>query len=575
MTKKLSVFLAFLTLAVCSVFSFCAYADEAIVPEEPVQTVTLTSKNSALGLSSTSYNYDGKAKTPSTSVTYTDDNGTKTVLKKGTDYKVTYSNNTKAGTATVKIDGIGMYSGSLTKNFTIKPVSLTGSSISVSLSYVNAVYNGEAKTPTPTVYWNNNGTKVKLVKGTDYTVSYSNNKNMGQATVTIKGKGNFSGTLKKYFKILPAQTKGLKITNTTANSATLSWTKQNGVSGYQVLKYDAKKEEYVQVKRVSGSTTSCTVSGLTASTAYHFKVRAFIQLSDGKTNYYGAYSSDAAAATTPARITVTSVTKSGTTINVEWKSTKSSGYQIFYSTDKSFKNNYKCITLGGASRTSYSIKNVNKNSTYYVKVRAYINYKNKAYKGVCSTPMSTYYSNLYATYSSNYVNNANRTNNLKIASNAISGTIVQPGQTFSFNSVVGPRTTAKGYKSAPIFSGSGTENGIGGGICQVASTMFNTALIANVGISERHQHSQRVSYVPLGRDAAIYGTTQDFKWKNTTGYPIRVIMTVNDGKITCSFYTNVKTKPASVSLKVTQSGNNFTLKRTANGRVNYTCKSNY
>ena len=124
-----------------------------------------------------------------------------------------------------------------------------------------------------------------------------------------------------------------------------------------------------------------------------------------------------------------------------------------------------------------------------------------------------------------------------------------------------------------MFNGSGS--GIGGGICQVASTMFNCALNANVSILERHQHSARVGYVPNGRDAAIYGTAQDFKWKNTTKYPIRVEMTVQNGKITCSFYTNVKAAPPKVSLKVTQKGKVFTLKRTVGKKVNYTTTSKY
>lgn len=577
MKKRLSVISAFAVMLICCIFTFSAYADETTtVPEEPAQPISISSANTVLGLSATSYNYDGKAKTPNTSVTYTDTDGNKVSLVKNTDYKVTYSNNTNAGTATVKVDGIGNYTGSLSKTFKINAISLSAKSISMSFNYLNAVYSGDAKTPTPTIYWTNGSNKVKLVKNKDYTVSYKNNRNMGQGTIIIKGKGNFSGTVNQYFKILPKQTTGLKTTASTANSVTLKWNKQNYVAGYQIVKYDPNKKVYVQVKRVSANTTSCTVTGLNASTAYHFKVRAFTQLSDKKTNYYGAYSSDVAIATTPIRLTLTSVVKSGNTINVEWKATKSSGYQIFYSTDSKFKKNVKCITVKGGNKTSYKIKNINKKSTYYVKVRAYINYKNVAYKGICSPYLSTYYSNLYATYTSSYVNNANRTRNLEIASKAISGTIVQPGQTFSFNNVVGPRTSSRGYKSAPVFSGSNsTENGIGGGICQVASTMFNCALNANVGIIERHQHSQRVSYVPLGRDAAIYGTVQDFRWKNTTKYPIRVIMTVKNGKITCSFYTCVKAKPAKVSLKVTQSGKNFTLRRSVNGKVNYTCKSKY
>lgn len=152
-----------------------------------------------------------------------------------------------------------------------------------------------------------------------------------------------------------------------------------------------------------------------------------------------------------------------------------------------------------------------------------------------------------------------------------------PGETFSFNGIVGQRTAKKGYKKATVFTGpNSSENGIGGGICQVVSTIYNTALYSNVQIVERHQHVQRVSYVPLGRDAAVdWGAGQDFKWKNTTAYPIKIKMTVKGGKITCDFYTVQGATKPSIKLNVSRSGNNFTLKRTVNGKVNYTSKSRY
>lgn len=186
------------------------------------------------------------------------------------------------------------------------------------------------------------------------------------------------------------------------------------------------------------------------------------------------------------------------------------------------------------------------------------------------------FNNVYEYYSSNYVNNYNRTRNLEIASAAINGTIIEPGEIFDFNAVVGPRTSAKGYLPAPVFTGStGHADETGGGICQVASTIFNAALYANFDIVERHQHSQRVYYVPLGRDAAIYSTVNNFRFRNTSPYPIKIGMTVSGGVITCTFYTEEYASPASVSLNVSQSGNNFTLRRYVNGSCNYTARSNY
>ena len=188
---------------------------------------------------------------------------------------------------------------------------------------------------------------------------------------------------------------------------------------------------------------------------------------------------------------------------------------------------------------------------------------------------SSSYSNLYASYSSKYVNNKDRTTNLRIASKAIDGTVIQPGQSFSFNKVVGKRTKSRGYKEAYVFSGSGTVMGVGGGICQVASTMFNTALLANVSIVERHQHSQRVTYVPLGRDAAIMWGSQDFRWKNNTGMPIKIKMSVKDGTISCKFYTSKEAKPKKGEPESEPERQKLYLAPVCRRKVNYTAKSKY
>ena len=118
-------------------------------------------------------------------------------LKAGTDYKVTYSNNKNAGKATVKIKGMGDFTGVLVKHFTIKPVELT----KIKCSKTSVVYNGQKQTPSVKVYAKVNGATKLLTKDTDYTVTYKNNKNAGTATVTAKGKGNFKGTVSATFTI--------------------------------------------------------------------------------------------------------------------------------------------------------------------------------------------------------------------------------------------------------------------------------------------------------------------------------------------------------------------------------------
>lgn len=143
---------------------------------------------------------------------------------------------------------------------------------------------------------------------------------------------------------------------------------------------------------------------------------------------------------------------------------------------------------------------------------------------------------LLASFSTNYVNNPNRTTNLRLASNKINGTVIMPGETFSFNKVVGKRTVQAGYKNAAIFSDGEVTDGLGGGICQVTSTLYNAAVFANMNITSRRNHMFVPSYVTGGRDATVvYGST-DFKFENSRSYPIKIISSVEGGIARVSIY---------------------------------------
>ena len=143
---------------------------------------------------------------------------------------------------------------------------------------------------------------------------------------------------------------------------------------------------------------------------------------------------------------------------------------------------------------------------------------------------------MLATFATNYVNNPNRTVNLRLASNKINGTVIMPGEEFSFNRVVGRRTEAAGYRNAAIFSDGQVTDGLGGGICQVTSTLYNAAVFANMDITTRRNHMFVPSYVTGGRDATVvYGST-DFKFKNSRSYPIKIISSVEGGVARVSFY---------------------------------------
>lgn len=122
-----------------------------------------------------------------------------------------------------------------------------------------------------------------------------------------------------------------------------------------------------------------------------------------------------------------------------------------------------------------------------------------------------------------------RTTNLVLSAGKINGTVLMPGETFSYNTIVGKRTIEAGYKNAAIYENGQVVDGLGGGICQISTTLYNAALYANLEITERRNHQFVPSYVNAGRDATVvYGTT-DFKFKNNRSYPIKIICSVSGG----------------------------------------------
>lgn len=133
--------------------------------------------------------------------------------------------------------------------------------------------------------------------------------------------------------------------------------------------------------------------------------------------------------------------------------------------------------------------------------------------------------------------NKNRLTNLQLACAAINGYCVEPGATFSFNEVVGQRTTKRGYKKATVYQSGEIAEDIGGGICQVSTTLWNAAMKANCEIVEWHEHSRPVSYVDRGKDATVSWGSQDMKFKNTSSYPMYIIAYVSENKrVYCEIY---------------------------------------
>lgn len=126
----------------------------------------------------------------------------------------------------------------------------------------------------------------------------------------------------------------------------------------------------------------------------------------------------------------------------------------------------------------------------------------------------------------------NRTNNLRLATSAINGKILAPGEMFSFNETVGQRTIIGGYKASPIYVGDSIRDGVGGGICQVSSTIYNAVLFADLKVIERRNHSLTVPYVELSRDATVSWDNIDFKFMNNTDSYIYIYGNIENAKLT-------------------------------------------
>lgn len=140
--------------------------------------------------------------------------------------------------------------------------------------------------------------------------------------------------------------------------------------------------------------------------------------------------------------------------------------------------------------------------------------------------------------SSPYVNNANRTENLRLACEAINGMIINPGEVFSFNEAVGERTEERGFKPATIYGGEGESvDGVGGGICQVASTIYYTTLYMDLDQVMREPHMYQVTYVPGGMDATVYWDSGlDYKFRNNRENPIKIQANVDGGHVNITFW---------------------------------------
>lgn len=314
-----------------------------------------------------------------------------------------------------------------------KKVSLKKVSIS---SIPNQIYTG--KTIKPKLKLTYKGNTLKNNK--DYSLSYKSNKKVGKATILIKGKGKYTGSIKKYFYITPSKTK-IKSLTVYNGEASIKWNRVKYADGYIIYMSQSKNKNYKKIKTInSSSKLSYTKKGLNKNKEYYFKIKAF--------SYVGSK-----------KITCPT---------------------------------YSNIRSGGGLLISEKL--TASNSTI------------------------------------------DRNINLKIASDRINGITLKPGQKFKWSHVIGILTEAQGYRKAIAYVNGDNVLSVGGGVCQVSSTLYQCAKNSGMKIIERHEHGKPVTYIESGEDATVTYGLRDFIFENNTSYTIKIFASTQGSSTICRFY---------------------------------------
>ena len=288
--------------------------------------------------------YTGKAQYPKVTVRDVKEN----LLVEGTDYSLEYSGNVNAGTGTVRVIFQGRYTGTMTREFTIRPKDLSQAAIVLSQS--SYTFDGKAKQPAVSI--------SGLSGGTDYTVTYKNNTNAGTATVNASGKGNYCGTASATFRIAPAGISGWSISLSAASYAYTGTVRKPTVriTGIQAEDYLVK---YSNASSKNVGTYTVTVSG--------------------RRNYTGSRS--LTYTIKPKATSISSLTAASKAFTVKWKkvSAQATGYQIQYSTSSTFASGNKTVNITSYKTVSKKVTSLKASKKYYVRVRTYKTVGTKTY----------------------------------------------------------------------------------------------------------------------------------------------------------------------------------------------------
>ena len=213
---------------------------------------------------------------------------------------------------------------------------------------------------------------------------------------------------------------------------------------------------------------------------------------------------------------------------------------IFFKNKNSNNSNYS------ASKTSANEQQSNNNANHSSNNSISNNVENSSNNIVNGTSSNTTAENetqkkeeILSSFSTKIYNkDSARQNNVSITCSNLNNTIVKNNTTFSFCSTLGPATSAKGYQEADIFDKDGNKKkGLGGGNCQVSTTLYNAVLkVSNLDVTEKHEHSNKVPYISQGKDAAVAYGSYDFKFKNNTGFDIKITASSTKNNISITLY---------------------------------------
>ncbi len=348
----------------------------------------------------------------------------------------------------------------------------------------------------------------------------------------------------------------------------LSWKKITGAVKYRVYRADAKNGEYKLMKTVTE--TAYINKSAEPDTKYYYKVRAVA----ANTNANSAYSAVISRFCDLEQPTLQVVANDKGKPEAKWNEVPGAvKYQVYRSATKN--GTYKRVfTTEG---TNYINSGAKVGETFYYKVKAIASNTNansvfsKVDDCLC---VKNSYKYTMSSFTTVKWADENRDTNLRIACEYIDGTILAPGEEFSFEDIVGPRVESRGF----VMGSSIPEPTIGGGICQVATTVFNAALYANLKITDREQHSIACTFIVPGRDAMIHSNWSDFCFVNDSEYAIKISAKADGGYVTIKFLTREKgvSPRDDVTLKVLKTGSHeYVLVRRYKGVPNYYTYTKY